>query len=94
MCSQYDYSKEVEVENKKQSDAQVKLRNQIEILNDTITKLENINSDTLSNCQALNSENVALKKVLILQYISLKCFKKLIICVVIHVKNSLGYRRT
>ncbi|KMQ89683.1 testis-expressed sequence 9 protein [Lasius niger] len=57
-----DYSKELEVRNKKLDDIQVKLHNQIGTLNDTITKLENINSDTVSNCQTLGNENVALKK--------------------------------
>lgn len=65
MCLQYEYSKEIEIENKKYNDTQVKLHNQIETLNDTITKLENINSDTLLNYQALNNENTALKKVFI-----------------------------
>lgn len=56
---------------KKLDDIQVKLHNQIGTLNDTITKLENRNSDTISNCQALSNENVALKKVFLslLQYI-------------------------
>ncbi|XP_029665606.1 GRIP and coiled-coil domain-containing protein PFC0235w isoform X2 [Formica exsecta] len=57
-----DYSKELEVRKKKLDDIQVKLHNQIGTLNDTITKLENRNSDTISNCQALSNENVALKK--------------------------------
>ncbi|XP_029172382.1 dynactin, 150 kDa isoform [Nylanderia fulva] len=59
-----DYSKELEVRNKKLDDIQVKLHNQMETLNDTIAKLENINSDTVSNCQVLNNENVSLKKAL------------------------------
>ncbi|EZA46899.1 hypothetical protein DMN91_005382 [Ooceraea biroi] len=57
-----DYCKELEVENKKLDDAQAKLHNQIGTLKDTIVKLENTNSDTLTNCQALSNENVALKK--------------------------------
>ncbi|GAB1862395.1 Testis-expressed sequence 9 protein [Camponotus japonicus] len=57
-----DYCKELEVGNKKLDDIQIKLHNQIGTLNDTITKLENKNSDAISNCQALNSENTFLKK--------------------------------
>ncbi|XP_012220862.2 testis-expressed protein 9 [Linepithema humile] len=57
-----DYSKELEAENKKLEDAQVKLYNQIATLKDTITKLENIKFDALSSCQTLNNENVVLKK--------------------------------
>lgn len=57
-----DYSKELEIKNKKLDDIQVKLHNQIGTLNDTITKLENTNSDAVSNCQALSNENVSLKK--------------------------------
>jgi len=51
------------VEKKKLDDVQVKLRNQIETLNDTITKLERINSDILLDSQTLNKENIILKKV-------------------------------
>ncbi|XP_018044168.1 PREDICTED: uncharacterized protein PFB0765w-like [Atta colombica] len=58
-CDNY---KELEVEKKKLDDVQVKLRNQIETLNDTITKLERINSDILSDSQTLNKENIILKK--------------------------------
>ncbi|KYN11633.1 hypothetical protein ALC57_16222 [Trachymyrmex cornetzi] len=57
-----DYYKELEVEKKKLDDVQVKLRNQIETLNDTITKLERINSDILSDSQTLSKENIILKK--------------------------------
>ncbi|XP_018350879.1 PREDICTED: uncharacterized protein PFB0765w-like isoform X1 [Trachymyrmex septentrionalis] len=57
-----DYYKELEVEKKKLDDVQVKLRNQIETLNDTITKLERINSDILSDSQILSKENIILKK--------------------------------
>ncbi|XP_071553436.1 testis-expressed protein 9 [Temnothorax nylanderi] len=57
-----DYCKELEVEKKKLDDAQIKLRNQIETLNDTVTKLERVNSDTLSDYQALSNENIVLKK--------------------------------
>ena len=51
------------MEKKKLDDVQVKLRNQIETLNDTITKLERINSDILLDSQTLNKENIILKKV-------------------------------
>ncbi|XP_024884506.1 testis-expressed protein 9-like [Temnothorax curvispinosus] len=64
-----DYCKELEVEKKKLDDAQIKLRNQIETLNDTVTKLERVNSDTLSDYQALSNENIVLKK-------DLESFKK------------------
>lgn len=57
-----EYSKELEVENKKLDEIQVKLRNQIGSLNDTVTKLECTNSDALSRYQALNNENIALRK--------------------------------
>ncbi|KYQ59924.1 hypothetical protein ALC60_01019 [Trachymyrmex zeteki] len=57
-----DYYKELEVEKKKLDDVQIKLRNQIEKLNDTITKLERINADILSDSQTLNKENIILKK--------------------------------
>ncbi|XP_050463284.1 testis-expressed protein 9 [Cataglyphis hispanica] len=57
-----DYSKELEAQKKKLDDIQVRLHNQIGTLNDTIAKLENRNSDTISNCQVLSNENVALKK--------------------------------
>lgn len=57
-----DYSKELEMKNKKLDNIQVKLHNQIGTLNDTITKLENTNSDAVSNCQALSNENVSFKK--------------------------------
>jgi len=57
-----DYCKELEVEKKKLDDIQVKLSNQIKMLNNTITKLESINSDTLSEYQALSNENIVLKK--------------------------------
>jgi len=53
------------VGNKKLDDIQIKLHNQIGTLNDTITKLENKNSDAILNCQTLNSENTSLKKVFI-----------------------------
>jgi len=53
------------VDKKKLEDVQIKLRNQIETLNDTITKLERVNSDTLSDYQALSNENIVLKKVLL-----------------------------
>ncbi|XP_077268820.1 testis-expressed protein 9 [Temnothorax americanus] len=64
-----DYCKELEVEKKKLDDAQIKLRNQIETLNDTVAKLERVNSDTLSDYQALSNENIVLKK-------DLESFKK------------------
>lgn len=51
------------MEKKKLDDVQIKLRNQIEKLNDTITKLERINADILSDSQTLNKENIILKKV-------------------------------
>ncbi|XP_011057952.1 PREDICTED: uncharacterized protein PFB0765w-like [Acromyrmex echinatior] len=57
-----DYYKELEVEKKKLDDVQVKLCNQIETLNDTITKLERVNSDILSDSQSLSKENIILKK--------------------------------
>ncbi|KYM94991.1 hypothetical protein ALC62_14586 [Cyphomyrmex costatus] len=57
-----DYYKELEVEKRKLDDVQIKLRNQIETLNDTITKLERINSDILSDSQTLSKENIILKK--------------------------------
>ncbi|XP_025996419.1 testis-expressed protein 9 [Solenopsis invicta] len=57
-----DYCKELEGEKKKLDDTQIKLWNQIEALNDTITKLERANSDTLSDFQALSNENIVLKK--------------------------------
>ncbi|XP_011640374.1 uncharacterized protein LOC105429233 [Pogonomyrmex barbatus] len=57
-----DCCKELEVEKKKLEDIQIKLRNQTETLNDTITKLENLNSDVLSDCQVLKNENTTLKK--------------------------------
>lgn len=50
------------MEKKKLDDGQIKLRNQIEMLNDTITKLDRVNSDTLSDYQALSNENTTLKK--------------------------------
>jgi len=53
------------VEKKKLDDVQTKLCNQIETLNDTITKLECVNSDTLSDYQVLSNENTVLKKVLL-----------------------------
>lgn len=59
MC---DRSKELEIENKKLDNIKIKLYNQRRTLNDTITKLENRNSDTISNHQALSNENAALKK--------------------------------
>ncbi|XP_011874294.1 PREDICTED: testis-expressed sequence 9 protein [Vollenhovia emeryi] len=57
-----DYCEELEVERKKLDDVQVKLRSQIGTLNDTVTKLERVNSDTLLDYQALNNENIVLKK--------------------------------
>lgn len=60
---QCDYYKELEVEKKKLDDIHIKLRNQIETLNDRIAKLECINSDTLSDYQVLSNENIVLKKV-------------------------------
>ncbi|KAH0946079.1 hypothetical protein HN011_007026 [Eciton burchellii] len=57
-----DYYTELEVENKKLDDAQVKSHNQIGTLNDTIIKLENTNSDMLTNYQIIKNENIALKK--------------------------------
>lgn len=57
-----DYCKELEVEKKKLDDVQIKLCNQIETLNDTVTKLERVNSNTLSDYQALNNENIVLKR--------------------------------
>ncbi|KAL0106481.1 hypothetical protein PUN28_016293 [Cardiocondyla obscurior] len=64
-----DYCEELEAEKKKLEGTQIKLHHQVETLNDTITKLENVNSDTLSNYQTLNNENVNLKK-------DLESFKK------------------
>ncbi|XP_036144926.1 intracellular protein transport protein USO1 isoform X1 [Monomorium pharaonis] len=57
-----DYCKELEIEKKKLNNTQIKLWNQIEVLNDTITKLEHANSDTLLDYQALSNENIVLKK--------------------------------
>lgn len=70
---QCDYSKELEIKNKKLDDIQVKLHNQIGTLNDTITKLENTNSDAVSNCQALSNENVSLKKVFLYLCYNITC---------------------
>jgi len=51
------------VENKKLDDAQIKSHNQIGTLNDAIIKLENTNSDMLTNYQIIKNENIALNKV-------------------------------
>lgn len=67
-CPQCEYSKELEVKNKKLDEIQVKLHNQIGSLNDTIVKLEGTNCDILSKYQAVNNENIVLKKVFLYFY--------------------------
>ncbi|XP_011148220.1 uncharacterized protein LOC105188453 [Harpegnathos saltator] len=57
-----EYSKQLEVKNKKLDETQVKLYRQIELLSNTIAKLESTNCDIFSKCQALSNENIVLEK--------------------------------
>lgn len=53
----------MESENKK---LEIKLQNEVESLKGTVTKLENTNKELQCQCQALNAENLNMKKVQII----------------------------
>ncbi|XP_029041859.2 testis-expressed protein 9 [Osmia bicornis bicornis] len=54
-----DICKSLESENKK---LEIKLQNEVESLKGTVTKLENTNKELQCQCQALNAENLNMKK--------------------------------
>nr|XP_034180045.1 testis-expressed protein 9 [Osmia lignaria] len=54
-----DTCKSLESENKK---LEIKLQNEVESLKGTVTKLENTNKELQCQCQALNAENLNMKK--------------------------------